>query len=326
MTLRFQEIFLTEPHFVMSGAYESRVQNSQASAMAGYPCLFNLLYHQVGVDALAKWYRHDIHTAENQNIPIILSCPTLRANAHAIKLAGYKTPEGITKINADAINFVRGLRDQFLEYSEGIFLCAPIEAKNTAINATATLSLAEAEDYHAAQVQAITAAKPDILFFTALRALPEAQACAHLAAKSGMTYGLGFTVNREGQLADGLLLEDAISAIDAAVSPRPFFYVITCTHPSVIKQTLRRNSRSLQRVLGMLANATAKPLMDTTKAQRNATDEPAQFVHALMTLGEQYRLKIFGGCCGTDDRYFSMLCERIGRKNNRDRRKLEVPP
>lgn len=308
MTLRFQEIFLTEPYFVFDGPMETRIKYGTDILLDKDLCIFKCLYQQNGVNALAKLYRQDTQIAEAYNYPIILNAPTFRASERYIKSIGYKVPESVEKINIDAVKFVRQIREQFPNFNEGVFVAGPIGPKFDAYTADDQLSIEEAEAYHLPQALALAKAGADILSIATMSNKNEAIGAARAAAKADRTYGLGMLVTAEGTLLDGTRIEDLIAQIDAEVSPRPFFYAISCTHVSVAEKALSRKSPEYQRILGIKANGSCKSPAQLAKSKYPIADKPEKFGQELVAFGKEHQMKIYGGCCGTDHRHLQAIC------------------
>lgn len=311
MSMRFQEIFLTEPYFIFEAPLAIRIKRETDIKLDKDLCLFNLLYDQPGVNALTKFYHQDIRTAERYNIPIILNCPTLRAAQDTIRQMGYKTPEGMTKINQDAVDFTRAIRDQYPDFSEGIFLSGMIGPKVNANEPLTTQSIEQAQDYHTPQAQALAHAKVELLFVDMMTNINETIGAAHAAATADVTYGVGIMVTQEGTLLDGTPIETLIEAIDNTVSPRPFFYIISCTYPTMIAQALSRQAPNYQRILGIKANAWPYPQVPLAQRNKAKADSPEKFAKLTVNVGKTFNFKIYGGCCTADNRHLSALCAQL---------------
>jgi S-methylmethionine-dependent homocysteine/selenocysteine methylase len=57
--------------------------------------------------------------------------------------------------------------------------------------------------------------------------------------ETGLPHVVSFVLDGDGRVLDGTLLHAAIECIDAAASPRPMFYSISCVHPYIAARTCR---------------------------------------------------------------------------------------
>lgn len=305
MTLRFQEIFLTERLFLLSGPLDTRIKCNTDITLDRNNCTFNLLYQQKGVNALTQFLKQDINIAERFNIPIMVCTPTQRANENYIKTFGYKVPEAVTKINIDAVKFVQSLRSQYPAFDEGIFATGVIGPSKS----TQSSTIEDYEAYHTLQADAYRTAKADVVFITNMTNKNEAIGAARVAAKVDTSYGVGFVATEQGTLLDGTPIEALIQEIDFTISPRPFFYAITCTHISVIRKALQRQAPQFQRILGVKVHEHNKTRQQFAKMKYALHTNPERFAKELKEAAIPNHIKILSGCCGTDHRHLKAICE-----------------
>jgi homocysteine S-methyltransferase len=105
-------------------------------------------------------------------------------------------------------------------------------------------------------------------------------------------------------------LKAAIEETDAATDNTPAYYMINCAHPDHFRGALASGEPWLDRILGIRANASRKSHAELDASTELDIGDPAE-------LGRQYRdlrsqlpkLRVFGGCCGTDHRHIVAICE-----------------
>ncbi len=119
---------------------------------------------------------------------------------------------------------------------------------------------------------------------------------------------VSFTVETDGRLPTGQGLDEAIIEVDELTRTGPAYYMINCAHPTHFESTLREGGAWLKRLRGIRANASKRSHAELNEAPDLDAGDPKE-------LGGQYRdllgryphLRIFGGCCGTDERHIACI-------------------
>jgi S-methylmethionine-dependent homocysteine/selenocysteine methylase len=139
-----------------------------------------------------------------------------------------------------------------------------------------------------------------------LRRSPDGELDAHIVS---------FAARPEGTLPDGTPRKDAVAAIDAAAHPPPLAYMANCTHASISRAALRHAVNSSLRVrdrrVGLLANTAARGPEELDDSPGLVEEDPEVFGRSAADLHGESGMKILGGCCGTDNRRFHCLAERL---------------
>ena len=124
--------------------------------------------------------------------------------------------------------------------------------------------IGEAEAFHAFEAELFAAAGVDFLYAALQPCLPEAAGMARALARTGLPYIISFTLQRDGRLADGRFLSEAIDYIDGAVIDAgrvPLCYMANCIHPDFAYEALRQPINQFdvvrERFCGIQANASA---------------------------------------------------------------------
>jgi len=120
-------------------------------------------------------------------------------------------------------------------------------------------------------------------------------------------------LTREGKLLDGTHIADAILRIDSEAGERPLYYMIICTHSSIVQEALTPYKDAYKRIYGIKGNGSGKSPEELAKLDKPEADEPVQFAQNLVMLHKEFGFKILGGCCGTDSRHIEALCKLIYR-------------
>jgi homocysteine S-methyltransferase len=220
-------------------------------------------------------------------------------------------------VNGDNFRFLDDLRKSYGDYSRKVFICGLMSCKGDAYDRNQALDTDAAYAFHTWQAGKLAEAGLDFLMAATLPALNEAVGLAQAMAKTGMPYVVSFVVRPEGTLLDNTPLKDAVAAIDAAVSPKPFAFMANCTHASNFRSALLHavNSSPLvrERMKGLLANTSALKPEELDNADVLVEEEPRVFGRDLAALHTELGTKILGGCCGTDERHIGDLAARLAK-------------
>jgi homocysteine S-methyltransferase len=272
------------------------------------PCFaaFPLLETDSGRAALRGYFARYLAIAARNRVGFVLDTPTWRANADWGTRLGYDAA-ALDRINRDAIIFIADLRAHLANAGLPIVLSAVIGPRGDGYVAGAEMSVADAEDYHGAQVRSFAAGAADMVSAITMTNVPEAIGIARAAKAAKMPVVISFTVETDGKLPSGVALGAAIEAVDHATGSYPAYYMINCAHPTHFDSVLKGNW--VNRIGGIRANASAKSHAELDAATSLDAGNPQE-------LGQQYRTlrrllpraTVLGGCCGTDHRHVEHIC------------------
>ena len=277
------------------------------------PFLVNsaFIYADAKRAALEAIYRQYLDIGRQFDLPLLISTPTWRANRERIDAAGYSGVD----VNGDNVRFFDALRKGYGAYAKKVVICGLMSCRGDAYSPADALAVDKAQAFHAWQAEKLAEAGCDFLLAATLPALSEATGLALALAATDMPYIVSFVARPEGTLLDGTPLKEAITAIDAAVAPRPLAYLINCTHASFARAALlhKSNSSALvrQRVIGLLANTAALSPEDLNDSTSLVEEDPETFGKSVASLHRELGLKILGGCCGTDERHIRSLAAQL---------------
>lgn len=252
---------------------------------------------------LAGLYREYLDIAREARLPMLCFSPTWRANPERLRQAGLTQD-----VNRDGVLFVR----RIIAGYEGILLGGLMGCYGDAYRPEQALTTSEAAGFHSVQARALAQAGCDFLLAATLPAASEAAGIAAAMAQTGAPYLVSFIVNARGELLDSTPIPEAIAGIDRSVSPAPFGYLVNCVHPSIMASALEHcDPASRKRILGFQANTSAKNPRELEGSERLETEDPERFAESMVNLYRQFRLRILGGCCGTDSRHIRSLAARL---------------
>lgn len=299
------------PCILGEGAVIERLRRDSSLELDPYLVNSAFIYEDTQRAAQETICRQYLDIGRQFGLPLLLSTPTWRASRERIAAAGY---DGVD-VNGDNAAFLRSLRQSYGAYAEKVIICGLLSCRGDAYNAGEALAVGEALQFHSWQAEKLAAAGVDFLLASTLPALSEATGLALALAATGKPFVISFVVRPQGTLLDGTPLKDAITAIDASVTPRPAAYMINCTHASFAKSALLHATNSSflvrQRVIGLLANTAALSPEELNDSTSLVEEDPESFGISVAALHRELGLKILGGCCGTDDRHIRSLAGQL---------------
>jgi homocysteine S-methyltransferase len=212
---------------------------------------------------------------------------------------------------------MRRIREGYDTYARKIFIGGLMGCAGDAYRPGESMGIDEAAQFHQAQAEALTNAGVDFLFASTLPARSEAIGIARAMAMTGVAYILSFIIRPEGTLLDGTPLKNVVNEIDDQVHPKPLGYMINCVHPVVMMKALE-NIENIPaaihpRILGLQANTSSKCPEELDESPTLDTTEPQIFAEEINVVRRNYGFKIFGGCCGTNQRHIKAIAQRLAR-------------
>ena len=169
----------------------------------------------------------------------------------------------------------------------------------------------EAERYHSAQLQTLSDTPVEL----------DHGAHAHLrrtrpigivraARAAGLPVVVSFTVETDGRLPSGQTLRAAIEQVDAETDGAPLYYMINCAHPTHFAGALADGGPWLERIRGLRANASTPQPRRARRGRGLDDGDPADLAERHAALRDALpNLTILGGCCGTDIRHVTSICD-----------------
>jgi S-methylmethionine-dependent homocysteine/selenocysteine methylase len=268
---------------------------------------FVLLTSEHGLRMLKRYYRRDAALAVERDLGFILESPTWRASADWGARLGYDAG-AMAALNKDAIGLMMELRDEFETPRSKFVVSGCIGPRGDGYDPGELMSVAEARDYHAAQVRAFAEAGADMVTAITMTSIEEATGLAQASREAGMPCAVSFTVETDGRLPSGAAIGDAIVSVDAATGSAPAYYMINCAHPTHFEGALQRGEAWLDRIGGVRANASTKSHAELDQSETLDEGDPGDLGRRFGALRRRMpRLTVLGGCCGTDHRHIAAI-------------------
>lgn len=270
-----------------------------------------LVREAAGRRALETLWLQYAGIAQVYGLPFLATTPTRRANRE--RIAASRFDEGLLGENAA---FLRGVRQR--SGLSRMFVGALVGCRGDAYTGEGCLDAQEARAFHAWEAEHFAAAGVDFLYAALMPSLGEALGMAQAIRDTGLPFLLSFTIRRDGCLVDGTPIAEAIRRIDGETGGAPAGYMTNCVHPSIVYDALSRpvNDCALvrERMIGLQANASALSFASLDGAETLHSSDPDALAQQMLRLRRLAPIKIFGGCCGTDDRHLRAIASRIGER------------
>ena len=306
----FEECFRDSEFILMEGGLSERVKRSYGLKLNDFISMAGLVDTEKGRGALNALWTEYAEIAYENNLPFIATTTTRRANRKLTSLA--MADDEIIKRNVDFLKSVRD-RQRCEMYVGGLLGCA-----GDAYTARGCLGFEEAVEFHEWEVSLFDEAEPDFLYAGIMPSKDEAKGLSEVISRHKIPYIISFTIEANGCLIDGTPISEAIKEIDDYVENRPLCYMTNCVHPSILYKALSQPVNDCEEVrsrfLGIQANTSPLSYAELDNSIDLKTTKPDLLAEEMMKLNSLHRFKIFGGCCGTDDRHMRKIAESLKKE------------
>lgn len=265
---------------------------------------FPLVDSEDGRAALRRYYTPFLELARDRGVPLALSAPTWRANADWGRLLGYEG-ERLAGVNRRAVELLDSMAADYAD----VVVEGCVGPRSDAYSPTLLMAADQAERYHAVQLR--TFADAGCFQATALTLTypEEGIGIVRAASSAGVRIVVGFTVETDGRLPGGHSIEEAIVAVDEATDGAAEFFLINCAHPTHFADALP-DGEARNRIGGLRANASTLSHAELDEAEELDAGDPHDLAARYVELrGELPGLEVVGGCCGTDIRHVTAICD-----------------
>lgn len=309
MKNRFEAAVDTSPLLLTEGAVGQRLEREYGLAPDEDIAYAGLLYDARGRAALREIYRGYMAVAREENLPLMLLTNTRRVNRDRHARSRFADVDVI----GEYVAFLRALAEE--EADVDVYIGGMMGCKGDAYTGENALGEGEAESFHGWAVERFARAGVDFLYAAIMPTLPEIMGMARVMAGSGLSYIVSLMIGRDGRLPDGCAIDEAIRAVDEAVEPAPVLYMTNCVHPAIAEEALmrpfNRTERVARRFAGIQANAACIAPEELDGSEALMSSEPEVLAEAFRSLNALQRMRIVGGCCGTDERHLRAVAKAM---------------
>jgi S-methylmethionine-dependent homocysteine/selenocysteine methylase len=268
---------------------------------------FDLLRDRSGWDALRKYYERYLNIAVANRVGFVLESATWRASADWGAKLGY-SKEALQHANRDSIALLAELRKRYDSHVTPTVISGCIGPRGDGYDPGALMSVNEAQDYHAEQIEVFADTEADMISAITMTNVNEAIGLTRAAMAVKMPVAISFTVETDGRLPTGQSLQAAIEEVDGHTAHAPAYYMINCAHPTHFDSVLTKGAWR-DRIGGLRANASIKSHAELNESTELDAGNPRELATQYRELRKLLpRLTVMGGCCGTDHRHVEAIC------------------
>ena len=293
--------------FLTDGGMETTLIFHQGIELPHFAA-FVLLDSAEGREKLKQYYAAYLSVARDHGTGFVLDSPTWRANPDwGVKLGC--DAAALNAINVRSIAFLEELRSDWERPAAPCVISGAIGPRGDGYKA-GNMDAAEAEDYHRAQIAAFADGGADMVTAYTLTSVNEAIGIARAAQSEGIPSAISFTVETNGRLVKGETLREAIEAVDRETDRAVEYFLINCAHPTHFENALKAGETWTERIHGLRANASTKSHAELDESETLDSGDPADLGRRYGALRRAFpKMRILGGCCGTDHRHAAAICE-----------------
>jgi S-methylmethionine-dependent homocysteine/selenocysteine methylase len=309
MPMNFEEIFNKDELILMEGGLGERLKREYNIQMDNDIALAGHIYDESKRQALAELFEQYFDIAKKYDMPIMVTTPTRRANKERISCSIFKE----NNVIEDNVRFLKQLKEKTTAkvYVGGLMGC-----KGDAYSKDEHLSIESAFEFHLWQTDLFKKANVDFLYAGIMPTLLEAIGMAKAMESTGLPYIISFMIKKDGKLLDGTAINDAIVAIDMSTTRKPLCYMTNCVHPKVLNSALSQEYNDTpivkERFKGIQANTSQLSPEELDNCADLKTSDSISLAKDMINLYNKFNLKIFGGCCGTDNTHMEEIAKILG--------------
>ncbi|MGO4328544.1 homocysteine S-methyltransferase family protein [Cupriavidus sp. 2TAF22] len=279
------------------------------------PCFaaFPLVLTDEGRQRLGHYFAPYLRTAAERGLGFILDTPTWRANPDWGKRLGF-SPQAIADANRRSAAWAAGLGQAHATATTHIVINGVVGPRGDGYEVSARMSDAEAQQYHALQIEALCDAGVDMITAVTMTYPEEAIGIVRAARAVNAPVVVSFTVETDGRLPSGDALGEAIGRVDRDTADGPLYYMINCAHPSHFDGVVSGGTGWAGRIGGVRANASTKSHAELDESDTLDPGDPADLAGRYLGLCRHLKqLAVVGGCCGTDHRHIVAICDAFAQ-------------
>ena len=301
---------LSDKVFVTDGGLETTLIFHDGYELP-YFAAFELFRSKHGEQRIKDYYRQYAEIALNNGAGFVLESATWRASTDWGKLMGY-SDKALDVINKQAIDLLAELRRELETDQSPMVISGCIGPRGDGYDPDSFMSEEESQRYHAAQIKSFAESDADMVSAFTMTYVEEAIGIVNAAREQGMPVVISFTVETDGNLPSNQPLKEAIEQVDAQTDNGPVYYMVNCAHPEHFDDKLAGDDGWLKRIQGIRANASNKSHAELDECEELDDGNPVELGHAYQSFSKKLaQLNVFGGCCGTDHRHVTAICQAV---------------
>jgi homocysteine S-methyltransferase len=273
-------------------------------------CSAVLLDEAAGRGRLRRYFTDFVDLARRFSCGVILESSTWRLNRDWAERLGFGSADR-RRLNFAAIQLLQDIRHSMPLETGRFVVSGNLGPRYDGYRADHLMKVDDAERYHSEQIQTLVEAKADCVSALTITNTNEAVGIARAAKASGIPVMISFTLETDGSLPSGEDLEAAIDLVDRRVPDAVDYFGINCAHPTHFQHLFAAKPEWAARIGAIRANASTRSheeLDNSSELDEGDPQELATNYHELRELLPA--LRVFGGCCGTDLRHVTSICQK----------------
>ncbi|MEL6871243.1 MAG: homocysteine S-methyltransferase family protein [Pseudomonadota bacterium] len=264
--------------------------------------------------AVADYAETYFDIARKAGLGMVIETATWRASPDWTTRIGFHGLGDLADANRQAVELLADVRGKARYEAVDIIISGCIGPRGDGYDAGSIMSADEAEAYHAWQVGILSETSADVISGLTMTNIAEAIGLARAAKAAGCRSVISFTVETDGRLPTGDTLARAIAEVDAATHHAPAYYMVNCAHPIHLAGSLDLPAGLRQRLRGIRANASKCSHAELDAMETLDDGDPLELGGEMATIcAANSNLRVFGGCCGTDDRHIAAMAVELRR-------------
>ena len=275
--------------------------------------MFPLLDNPEAHATITGIFRRYMDAAEANNTGILLNAHDYRASPDWARKLGYDDAQ-LAEFERRTIDFLRGIRAEYETRVSDVYIGGAVGPRGDAYGTGGNISQAEAEDYHATQLQNLKDSGADFAGAVTFSNIEEAVGVVKAAQKIGLPLGVSFNLGPNGRLRSGPTLREAVEETEARTNGAAAYFGTNCAHPVEFASALDDPGDWLDRLRYIRPNAAQMDKLALCKLGHLEDGDPVELGQQMGDVARLLpRADILGGCCGTDERHLNEIAKNVNR-------------
>lgn len=296
-------------YFLTEGGIETEIMYKWGFDLPEF-AMFPLLEKRASAEAIRGMYRRYLDVVARHGHSALIGGFDYRASPDWGAKLGYSTA-ALGEANLRSIQFLRDVAAEYAgQFPEALF-SGYVGPRGDAYSLNRGTTAAEAEDYHAVQLETLKTAGVDLAWAVTFNNPAEAIGVANAARRFGLPVAVSFSLDSSHRLASGIGLPEAIAIVDAATDGYPVFFSLNCSHPFEFEPALDGGAWT-RRIRSIRPNAAKMDKIALCKLGRLEEGDPEELGRLMADVGRRYpHMDIWGGCCGTGHVHLEEIARRL---------------
>jgi len=276
------------------------------------PCFaaFTLLDTPEGTAALRGLCERVCDVAAAEGVGVLLGWLNYRASPDWGAKLGL-SPEGLREATLRSIAFMADIRKAYAGQIENFLISDGIGPRGDAYGTGGAITEAEAEDYHAVQIETLKDSEVDVIWAATQNNVAEVTGMARAAQALGQELAVAWSLDSASRLSSGPTLQEAVETVDAAVPGAVSWHSLNCSHPLEFEPALTPGAW-LDRLRCIRPNAAAMDKISLCKLGHIEDGDPVELGRQMGEVARRFpRMDIWGGCCGSDHRHLAEIIRNV---------------